>query len=153
MQSNEPLQPIDQATRFGRLITSVYREWRRQVDQIFKDMEMSEATRMPIIVLYDHGATMRQKDLAEALAQDGSSLFRTLNLLRDKGLISWVTDPDDRRAKQISLTGTGHEMALKILERSRWIEARVMSDYDSADLATTRALLEKTLHRLEQLRD
>src|SRR5690606_37670541 len=41
-------------TRFGLLVGSVYRQWRRQVNLAFKDDGLSDATRAP---LPDHGLT------------------------------------------------------------------------------------------------
>ena len=38
-------------SRFGRLIGSVYRQWRRQVDLSFKDQGLTDATRMPLVVI------------------------------------------------------------------------------------------------------
>jgi MarR family transcriptional regulator for hemolysin len=152
MQGNLHPSPIDQATRFGRLITNVYRQWRRQIDFAFKELDLSEATRMPIIVLHDHGESMRQKELAEALALDSSSLFRVLNTLREKGFVTWEPDPTDRRAKRIALTQTGRDIARQIYERSLAIEHHVMSDLDAGNLAVTRAVLEETLVRLQKLK-
>lgn len=153
MHGNSAPSSIDQATRFGRLVTNVYRQWRRHVDIIFKEIDLSEATRMPIIVLHDHGESMRQKDLAKALALDSSSLYRILNTLREKGFVAWEQDPEDRRAKRIALTKSGRDIARKISERSLAIEHLVMSDLNADDLALTRAVLEETLRRLENLQD
>ena len=54
----------------------VYRQWRRQVDLSFKDLGLSDATRTPLLVLYEQGGPLRQKDLADALYLDSSSLVR-----------------------------------------------------------------------------
>lgn len=150
MQSNSILAK-DSTDRFGRLVTSVFRHWRRQVDMAFRDLELSDATRMPIIVLHDHGDIMRQKDLARELALDSSSLFRTLETLRQRGLITWQTDPSDRRAKCISLTSDGQKLAHQIRERSLEIERVTLEGISPQDLATTRAVLEETLRRLEHM--
>ena len=121
------------------------------MDLAFRDMDLSEATRMPIIMLYDHGAAMRQKELAEALAVDSSSLFRILNALRMRDLIDWEADPADRRAKLIRLTASGRAIAQQILDRSLAIERQTLAGLRPHDLATTRALLKEMVHRLETL--
>src|SRR3546814_6052315 len=65
-------------SRFGLLLGSIYRQWRRQVDLSFKNLGLSDATRMPLLVLYVHDEPLRQKDLADALFLDTSSLVRVL---------------------------------------------------------------------------
>src|SRR5690606_13640508 len=104
-------------SRFGLLLGSVYRQWRRQVDLSFKDVGLSDATRMPLLVLYVHDVPLRQKDLADALFLDTSSLVRVLAQLRKSKLVDWSTDPTDRRAKCISLTSSGRETAALILTK------------------------------------
>lgn len=154
MQPNLPPEAAagltDPATRFGRLISAVYREWRRQVDLVLQDMDLSEATRMPLLVLLDHGSELRQKDLAQALAIDSSSLFRVLNALRRRGYLDWTADPCDRRAKLIRLTAKGHEIAHLVRNKSLEIEEKILAGHAPADMALTRAFLEHLLERLRK---
>lgn len=137
-------------SRFGLLVSGIYRLWRRQVDIAYKELGLSDATRMPIVVLYDHGQAMRQKELAEALAMDTSSLVRILYELREKALVDWCSDPMDRRAKCITLTPAGLGMGERIVRISRDIEERFVAELDQADLATTRATLGLLLQKLKQ---
>lgn len=156
MQSNippgAPPDLKDPATRFGRLISAVYREWRRQVDLVLQEMDLSEATRMPLIVLLDHGCELRQKDLAQALAVDSSSLFRVLTGLRRRGYLDWSPDPADGRAKLIRLTPEGHKIAHMVRNRSLEIEEKILDGHAPGDLVQTRAFLEHLLTRLQKTR-
>lgn len=149
MQSKTPaagdgLDDMAQArARFGQLIGSVFRQWRRQVDLGFKDLGLSDATRMPLLVLHVQGAPMRQKDLADALFLDTSSLVRVLAQLREAALVDWTCDPADRRTKCIALTDAGREVAAGILKLSLQIEEAILADLTNEELAVTRATLEK----------
>ncbi|MBP6018043.1 MAG: winged helix DNA-binding protein [Burkholderiaceae bacterium] len=157
MQTNPPVHEISapelcQArSRFGVLLGSVYRQWRRQVDLSFKDLGLSDATRMPLLVLYVQDEPLRQKDLADALYLDTSSLVRVLAQLRKAQLIDWTNDPADRRTKCIALTPAGREMAALILAKSLEIEQTILADLSPHEQEVTRLALEKISLRFEAL--
>lgn len=140
-------------SRFGLLIGGVYRQWRRQMDLSFKDLGLSDATRMPLLVLQVQGAPMRQKDLAEALFLDTSSLVRVLAQLRSAQLVDWSCDPADRRTKCIALTPEGQRVALLILRKSLEIEQAMLAPLTPQELDTTRAVLHKISQRFDTLGD
>lgn len=137
--------------RFGHLVGSVYRLWRKQVDDSFKAQGFSDATRMPLLVLYVTDKAMRQKDLAHALSLDTSSLVRVLACLRDAKLVEWESDPADRRTKCISLTPAGAKAAARILQKSLDIEQAILSDLTEEELRITRDTLQKIAHKFESL--
>lgn len=156
MQTNSPAAPpfgpdrVQARSRFGLLLGSVYRQWRRQVDLSFKDVGLSDATRMPLLVLYVQDGPLRQKDLADALYLDTSSLVRVLTQLRKAKLVDWSTDPTDRRAKCISLTSSGRETAALILTKSMQIEQTILADLAPEELDVTRRTLEKISRCFDQ---
>ena len=138
-------------SRFGLLIGSVYRQWRRQVDISFRDLGLSDATRMPLLVLHVQGGPMRQKDLAEALYLDTSSLVRVLDNLRAAHMVDWACDPADRRTKCIALTEAGRHAASLILARSMQIEQAILAELTPEELEITRRALEKISRRFDAL--
>lgn len=153
MQPNS-LTPDDEhvRSRFGRLVGAVYRKWRRSVDQHFRDMGLTDATRAPLLALYEaEGTTVRQKDLAETLALEKSSLVRVLSQLREIGLVEWETAEDDRRAKAIRLTREGRSLAERIVAKSLEIEADLLAGLTPGELRTTRQALEKIARRFDTL--
>ncbi len=143
--------PQHNRTRFGLLVGSVFRQWRRQVDIAFRDEGLSDATRSPLITLYDHGEPMRQKDLAQALYLDTSSLVRVLAYLRKSGLVDWQQDPQDGRGKLITLTPQGHATAASILARSLDIERTILADLTPEELAITQRALKKISLRFQAM--
>lgn len=138
-------------SRFGLLIGSVYRQWRRQVDLSFKELGLSDATRTPLLALYAHAHPMRQKDLADALYLDTSSLVRVLAQLRQADLVDWCADSADRRTKCISLTPHGHEVAKTIVAKSMEIEQAILADLTPQEIDITRDSLQKISCRFDAL--
>lgn len=157
MQTNSALKAANAPelaqvrSRFGLLIGSVCRQWRRQVDLSFKDLGLTDATRAPLLVLYAHGQPLRQKDLAQALYLDSSSLVRVLAQLRADQLVDWECDPADRRTKCIALTPSGREAAALILAKSLEIEQAILADLTAQEQDVTRRTLEKISQRFTTL--
>ncbi len=143
-----PEVPPQARSRFGALLGKVYRQWRRQVDLSFKDLGLSDATRMPLLVLYVQGP-LRQKDLADALYLDTSSLVRVLAQLREAQLVDWTNDPADRRSKRIDLTSAGRVAAALILAKSMEIEQTILADLSPQELDVARRALEKISRRFD----
>ena len=141
------------SSRFGRLIGSVYRQWRRQVDLSFKDQGLTDATRMPLVVLYAKQEAMLQKELAKALHLETSSLVRVLDQLRAMQLVDWACDPQDRRTKRIALTEQGRAAAASIVDKSLEIEHEMLADLTPEELSVTRATLEKIAKRFAAMND
>lgn len=143
---------LDQArSRFGLLLGRVCRQWRRQVDLSFKDLGLSDATRAPLLALYTHGEALRQKDLADALYLESSSLVRVLAQLRQAQLVDWECDPADRRTKYIALTARGRETAALILVKSLEIEQTILADLTAQEQDVTRRAFEKISARFSTL--
>lgn len=156
MQTNcvdpKPAPDLLQARcRFGLLIGSVYRQWRKKIDDTFKSQGLSDATRMPLVVLLTHGQAMRQKDLAHQLSVDTSSLVRVLTQLRNAQLVQWHSDPLDRRAKCIELTPQGQQIAADILQTSLDIEQAILADLTPQELELTRQALRKITQTFERM--
>ena len=59
---------------FASLVARAARQWRRTVDRRLQPFGLTEATWLPLIYLARAPVPMRQKDLAAALALDGSSV-------------------------------------------------------------------------------
>ena len=143
--------PEQASTRLGLLIGGVYRQWRRQADMSCKNHGLTDASRVPLLALYGAQAPMRQKELAQALYLDTSSLVRVLDQLRARGLLDWSVDPDDRRAKCIALTDEGRHTAADILGDSLEVERQILADLSADEARTLRQALEKISLRFDAL--
>jgi MarR family transcriptional regulator for hemolysin len=106
---------------------------------------------MPLLVLYVQEEPLRQKDLADALYLDTSSLVRVLAQLRKAQLVDWSSDPADRRTKCIVLTPAGRETAAVILAKSMEIEQTILADLSPHEQEVTRRALVKISRRFDAL--
>lgn len=145
-------EPLQARSRFGLLVGKVYRQWRREVDLSFRELGLSDASRMPLLVLYVQVEPMRQKDLADALYLDSSSLVRVLAQLRDAQMVDWASDPADKRTKCITLTPAGRQTAALILAKSLEVEQAILSGLSKEEQDVTRRSLEKISQRFDDLR-
>ena len=99
---------------FGARVTQTARLWRRAVDHRLQPFGLTEATWLPLLRLARATVPLRQKDLAESLSLDGSSVVRLLDVLQSAGLISRREEDSDRRAKAIFLTPLGLATVQKV---------------------------------------
>jgi MarR family transcriptional regulator, transcriptional regulator for hemolysin len=138
---------------FGTLVARAARQWRRAVDRRLQPFGLTEATWLPLIYLARAPAPMRQKDLAAALALDGSSVVRLLDALAASGLIERHEEGADRRAKIIVVTAR----ALSIIEQveviSREVRNAVLVGLSDEELATATQVLELVCQNLAREQD
>src|SRR6478735_3052149 len=83
------------------------RKWRRASHSVLASHNVSEACATPLLVAGRLGEPVRQVVLAEMVSIAGPSLVRLLDQLCAANLVRREEDPDDRRAKIISLTDEG----------------------------------------------
>ena len=127
----------------GRLIGSVFRKWRRYIDNQFRDLGFSDATRSPLIALYDSGKELRQRDLAAILGLEASALVRVIGILEQRQLVRCEADPTDKRTKLISLTPLGREWAQYIISKSMEAELRFLATVSDDEKEAMRSALKK----------
>ncbi|MCX8282038.1 MarR family transcriptional regulator [Phyllobacterium sp. 0TCS1.6C] len=127
--------------RFGQLIMSVARLWRRAADKSLDDCGLSHATAMPLVMLSRLGDNVRQGVVAEHLGFEGPSLVRIVDLLVAEGLVTRIEDAADRRAKILALTDAGRKRVTEIERILAVLRAELMSDVGDAELKAAMALL------------
>lgn len=126
----------------GSLISQTSRQWRRAVDRALEPCGLTEATWLPLLHVARASAPMRQKDLAESLSLDGSSVVRLLDNLQSMGLVE-RREGADRRAKAIHLTGLGKATVERVEGISRQVRERVLADISDDDVLAVFRTLEK----------
>ncbi len=125
----------------GQLVTSVARLWRRTANERLDRYGLSHAMAMPLLALWQLGGEARQGAVAEQAGLEGPSVVRLIDLLIAEGLVTRREDPNDRRAKILSLTKVGssrmksintvladlrHELVARIDDRELEIASSVM---------------------------
>lgn len=132
---------------FGYRLGLLARHWRQRVDGAVKVLDLTEATWRPLLHLGHLGESVRQKDLAESLGIDGSSLVRLLDALEERGLVR-REDGQDRRCKMIALTPAGRQL----LERTRAIvtalEEEMLGDLDDFEMAALVRMMDRIERRV-----
>jgi DNA-binding MarR family transcriptional regulator len=97
----------------------------------------------------------RLSDIAAVLGVDVSTTSRHVKRLVDAGYVEVAADPDDARARRYRPTTVGRDALCRVRDTRRAHLARLLDDWDPADvtrLATGLDRLLDTLERDERLR-
>jgi DNA-binding MarR family transcriptional regulator len=86
---------------------------------------------------------LRVSDLAELLGIDTPSVTRKIQQLERLGYVTSVSDPEDKRAKRISLTRSGEKTIERMLSAIHKRLARLFTDWTSEELTPFVASLER----------
>jgi MarR family transcriptional regulator for hemolysin len=83
------------------------RHWRRICQTTLVNYGISEACAVPLLMIGRLGEGVRQVTVAQAAGMESPSLVRLLDQLCNAGYVCRSEDPNDRRAKCLSLTASG----------------------------------------------
>jgi MarR family transcriptional regulator, transcriptional regulator for hemolysin len=117
------------------------RRWRRTNAVVLLEFNISEACAAALLAANRPDAGMRQVALAERVGIESASLVRLLDQLCDAGLVRRDSDPEDRRAKIVSLTDRGRTAAEEMEQRLIALHLRMLGDVTASDLQTTLRVL------------
>ncbi|KDR36837.1 MarR family winged helix-turn-helix transcriptional regulator [Caballeronia grimmiae] len=117
------------------------RRWRRTSHGVLASYGVSEACAVPLLAAHRLGQAVRQVALAEHIGIEGPSLVRLLDQLCAAGLVRRDEDPEDKRAKTISLTDEGRAVTARMEERLVSLRERLLRDVSREDLETTLRVL------------
>lgn len=134
--------PAETHRLFGSTLAQTARQWRRAVDRKLEPYGLTEATWLPLIHVARAPGPVRQKDLAESLALDSSSVVRLLDNLQAAGLIE-RREGTDRRTKDIHLTALGRTTVERVEGISREVRERALVGVSDDDIEKVYELLEQ----------
>ncbi len=138
---------------FGIHFSLLARRWRRVLDSQLAKVGMTDATWVPLVHLKRTGGGIVQKELAELVGVDASSLVRILDILSREGLIERRRSETDGRARLIYLTPSGEQRVTEIHRQLTKAETVMLADLSDTDLSVMLdnfAIVERRLARLEQ---
>ncbi|WP_312440384.1 MarR family transcriptional regulator [Janthinobacterium sp.] len=115
-------------------LNHVGRAYKSAVDELTAELDLSHATAWPIIMIARFGNGVRAGLLAEAMGIEPSSLVRLIDQLSAAGLVLRHNDHEDRRAKLLSLTSDGTEMAQRAEQAIAKLRRDLFSDIPQADV-------------------
>ena len=137
--------------RLGFLMVTLTRQWRRFVEEQLAVSGLTDATWTPLLHLRAWGDGVTQKELAERVGLDGSSLVRLLDILEGKGWVERCADPADRRSKRIFLTEEGNTAVDSIRATMLQAELSMLQDLDDAEVEAMLGGVQKIRSRIDQM--
>ena len=143
-----PARKVSRRDLFGSLLARAARQWRRAADLRLQPFDLTEATWLPLVHIGRAPAPPRQKDLAESMSLDGSSVVRLLDNLEAAGLIRRKAG-DDRRAKIILLTPRGRAIADRVETVARRVRGDALAGLSDKDIETTVKVLRHVCRALD----
>ncbi len=136
---------------FGRRLGHTARQWRRAVDERLLPFGLTEATWLPLLYLSREKAPMRQKELAESVGIESSTLVRLIDALDHAGLIERRID-GDRRARLLCLTPRGHVLVEQVETVAAEVRQRILASISDEELATTLSVIDRICAALVEVR-
>jgi len=153
MTEDHARPPSGRWSDLGRLVPAVGQAWRRALGRRLSGEGLSDATALPVLVLYQRGdQPLRQGDLARVLGLEGSAVVRLLDTLEQRALLRRIEDPADRRVKHLELTDEGIALAQRAQRVARVLRESLLHDIPPEDVDTTYRVLRKIGVVLEDLR-
>ena len=108
---------------------------------------LTQALWLPLVHLERSQGAMRQKDLAQALALDSSSIVRLIDGLQAQGWVERLDDAD-RRVKRIQLTAAGQDKVEAVKQVVAEVRGEVMQDFPAELLDQTLGALDTLLSKM-----
>lgn len=122
---------------FAPLLLVCGRGWRRALNVMLAEHNLSDATAAPLIALLRLGDRVPQGVLAERVGVEGPTLVRVLDGLESDGLIRRVPDSSDRRIKLVEMTAAGLEVAQRCEKCAAKLREIMLGDLPAEQLLAT----------------
>lgn len=141
----------DHRSIFASRIAQTSRQWRQVIDARLRPFGLTEATWLPLLHVSRADQPPRQKDLAETLVLDGSSIVRLLDTLEAAGLVERRASVDDRRVKTIHLTPRATAIVIQVEEAARQVRTEILTGISDTELAAVARVLDRVDHALSDM--
>ena len=146
----DPQKQLADCERAAEALRDYYLRAHRLLDRLMMTHGASLA-RTKLLLLVARGGPVRSTDIASALGQAPRTVTEAIDGLERDGFVRRDPDPNDRRAKRISVTAAG-EAAIAASEpiRSRFL-LDVFGTLETDELHELVRVIGKMSHRIEQL--
>ncbi|MBV8047697.1 MAG: MarR family transcriptional regulator [Paludibacterium sp.] len=142
-----------QYERFSDALIYLLKNWRSTLDARFRPFGLSQARWHVLLKLLRASQSLAQCDLAERVGIEPASLVRLLDALEHEGLVRREADPQDRRAKRITLTEAGRALALELAAIADVMREELLGSIPPEALAQTIEVLESLQRRAASLQE
>jgi DNA-binding MarR family transcriptional regulator len=121
------------------------------ITNIRRQQHHGEVDKAAFALLYVIGERepVRAADLAQCTGLDASTISRHIKASIDAGLIDQTPDPDDARARLLSLSPTGHDLLHRVRASKVARSRSALADWSQVDIDTLTVLLRRLGAALE----
>ncbi|MDR3537465.1 MAG: MarR family transcriptional regulator [Acetobacteraceae bacterium] len=148
----EQTPPFHVRQVFGARLGRTNRQWRRVLDVRLQAFGLTEATWMPLVYLARCVAPVRQKDLADSIGVEGSTLVRLIDALDRAGLVERQTD-GDRRVRFLHLTPRAQALVKQVNAVTEEIRGQVLAGIADEELEAALSVIDRIDAALRRLRE
>ncbi len=134
--------------RLPRLLRSAYFALHRQTDAALAKLGVT-ADQFVLLATLHPNHVMTQRELADRMPSDPSTVRAMLVLLEEHGLVSRAANPNDSRAKAVSLTAKGKRTFQKLWNAGEQIRARMVAHLSPQEGQTLVQLLSSVAESLD----
>lgn len=134
---------LAQHERFSVALIHLLKNWRAALDVRLKPFGLSQARWQVLLKLMRSGQALAQCELAHRVGIEPASLVRLLDALEKEGLVARESDPDDRRAKRVSLTDDGLALSLRLADIADGLKAELLGHLSEEELRVTTEILQR----------
>ena len=141
---------LDIRQLFGRQLARAARQWRLAMNERLLPYGLTEATWLPLLYIARE-KPMRQKQLAELLGIESSSLVRLIDALVAAGLAERKIE-DDRRARLVCLTAQGRRLVAQVEAVGAEVRDQALAGISNEALAASFQVIERVSASLNRQR-
>ncbi|OFX72932.1 MAG: hypothetical protein A2X12_09820 [Bacteroidetes bacterium GWE2_29_8] len=119
----------------GKMMREIFRIVRlRSLDQI--EVNLTHEQKALLFVISKQGSDVIQKDIAEEMGKDKSTILRLTDALEEKDLVRKVVDKKDRRKNYLMITKKGENILEQHLKVMNTVMNEIIKDINEQDLQT-----------------
>ncbi|MCW5656948.1 MAG: MarR family transcriptional regulator [Burkholderiaceae bacterium] len=133
---------------FGTLVGQVARLWRSELDRRLASFGLTEPRWLVLLFLSRMGGSMSQRELAEAMGVQATTLVHILDSLEAEGLIERRTASNDRRSNSLHLGRKAGPVFARIEAAASALRSEILADVAESDLRTCLRVLRLLSGRL-----
>lgn len=134
----------------GYLFKQIHIKCEHKMNQHLASENLTSAQLAFMSYLLDHkGGKVTQKDIAEALEIKHTTVIGLVKRLEEKGLVQSVTDSDNRKYRNISLTKEAMKVEERIRDHRRAMDETLSKGLTDEEIEQLRTLLKKVRNNFE----
>lgn len=137
------------AIRLTINLVIVARKWRSLIDERLRLVGQSAARMEALAAIFNSPSLSAQVEIAKRLRIEGPTMTRMLDTLEADGLVDRLSDPSDRRSKQLRLTPKGEAVLEEIFAIVDELRDRLIGDVPSEKVDELNAFLMMLTGRLD----